>query len=507
MTVMDKSINKVMTPKTSFKDTAESLKSQIAQHIQEDELLRQSEKKYRILVENLSQRIFHKDKDSVYISCNKNYADFLNIAPEKIVGKTDYDFYSKELAEKYRADDKRIIESGTVETIEEICTRNGKEEIVQTVKAPIKDEAGAVVGVLGIFWDITERKKLENTVRESEERARALLNAPFDTAVLVNDKGIIIDCNRAFMKRFNKDKDVLVGSSAFDLLEPEVAKRRRNAIKKVVLEGKPLHLEDQHRGRWFYHSICPVLDNQRKVIQLAVVTHDYTEMKQAELELAENRDNLRLLTSQLTKAEEEARRIFANFLHDKIGQTLFILKIRLEMHQKSLAGSYNLDDLQEALKLLEKLLKDTRTVSYEMSPAVLQELGLEAALGWLTEKTNKDYDIVVNFKSDKQPIQLDDIVSTTLFRAVSELLTNIIKHAKAQNATITLGRENNSITICVDDDGIGFDISNLNSFPSEEKGYGIFNIKERLNYLGGELTIASSGGQGTKITLRAPLKI
>ena len=76
MTVMDKSINKVMTPKTSFKDTEESLKSQIAQHIQEDELLRQSEKKYRILVENLSQRIFHKDKDSVYISCNKNYADF-----------------------------------------------------------------------------------------------------------------------------------------------------------------------------------------------------------------------------------------------------------------------------------------------------------------------------------------------------------------------------------------------------------------------------------------------
>ena len=90
-----------MKPRAHSQEKSKSLKNQIAQHIKEDEMLRESEKKYRVLLENLPQKIFHKDKNSVYISCNKNYADDLKITPEQIFGKTDYNFYSRELAEKY----------------------------------------------------------------------------------------------------------------------------------------------------------------------------------------------------------------------------------------------------------------------------------------------------------------------------------------------------------------------------------------------------------------------
>ena len=104
----------------------------------------QSENKYRTLLENLPQKIFLKDKNSVYISCNENYARDMNIKPEEIAGKTDYDFYPKELAEKYRADDKRVIELGQTQDIEEAYLQEGREFIVHTVKTPVKDEEGNV---------------------------------------------------------------------------------------------------------------------------------------------------------------------------------------------------------------------------------------------------------------------------------------------------------------------------------------------------------------------------
>ncbi|MCJ7509420.1 MAG: PAS domain S-box protein [Dehalococcoidia bacterium] len=133
--------------------------------------LRESESKYRTLLENLPQKIFSKDKNSVYISCNDTYARDLNIKPGEIAGKTDYDFYPKELAEKYRADDKRIMQSGKTEDIEERYLQDGQEAFVHTVKTPVRDEDGNVVGILGIFWDITDRKRLE----EERERLHAEL--------------------------------------------------------------------------------------------------------------------------------------------------------------------------------------------------------------------------------------------------------------------------------------------------------------------------------------------
>ncbi len=145
----------------------------------ESELL-QSQFKYKILLENIPQKIFLKDKDSVYISCNENLARDLKIGSEDIVGKTDYDFFPRELAEKYRADDKRVMDSGETEEIVEKYLEQGKETFVQTVKKPVRDKQGNVVGVLGIFWDITEQKKMKEALKQSEETFRLVMEATND---------------------------------------------------------------------------------------------------------------------------------------------------------------------------------------------------------------------------------------------------------------------------------------------------------------------------------------
>ena len=139
-----------------------------------EEALRESESKYRLLVENIPLKVFHKDRNSVYVSCNELYAQDLGISASDIPGRTEHEFYSKELAEKYIADDARIMETGRPEVLEEGYVAHGEEFIVQTFKAPVRDVAGNVTGILGVFHDITDRKEAEEALaRRTEELARS----------------------------------------------------------------------------------------------------------------------------------------------------------------------------------------------------------------------------------------------------------------------------------------------------------------------------------------------
>lgn len=158
------------------------LQEEIDERKKVEVVLRQSENKYRTLLENLPQKIFLKDSKSVYISCNENYARDLRIKSDEIAGKTDYDFYPEESAEKYRADDKRIGESGITEEIDEEYIEDGKKAIVHTIKVPVKDEKGNIVGILGIFWDITEQKKADETLRKRKEQIILFQNALLELA-------------------------------------------------------------------------------------------------------------------------------------------------------------------------------------------------------------------------------------------------------------------------------------------------------------------------------------
>jgi PAS domain S-box-containing protein len=162
-------IRKLEEKMLQLEETNRLLEGDIVERERIEAILRESESKYRALIENIPQKILAKDRNSVYVSCNRNYVRDLNATPDEIVGKTDYDLFPRELAERYRADDKKVMESGQTEELEESNTVNEVESWIRTIKTPIRDDKNDVVGVLGISWDITERKQAEEERRKLED--------------------------------------------------------------------------------------------------------------------------------------------------------------------------------------------------------------------------------------------------------------------------------------------------------------------------------------------------
>jgi len=239
---------------------------------------------YRTLLDNLPQSIFLKDGNSVYLSCNENYARALKIKAEEIVGKTDYEFYPTELAEKYRADDKRIMESGKVEEIEEKYIQEGKEFTVQTVKTPIKDEQGNVIGILGVFWDITERKRAEEQNKKSREVLQQMIDAmPFGVAVIGKDKRIK-RVNTAVCQLTGYSKDELVGQLCHKTLCPA------DENNCPILDQKQIVDHSERRLLTKDKKVVPIL---KSVIQIRLGDEDallesfvdITESKEAQEEI------------------------------------------------------------------------------------------------------------------------------------------------------------------------------------------------------------------------------
>jgi len=167
-------IEKFLNELVGMRQQIRTLKASEAQYQAMVAALRESESKYKTIVENIPQKVFLKDKNSVYVSCNENYARDLKIEPEGIVGKTDYAFFPGEMAEKYISEDQRIMEVGKPQESDEAYLSNGQELIVHMVRTPVKDEKGDIVGILGIFWDITDQRRSEEELKKLRGRLEEL---------------------------------------------------------------------------------------------------------------------------------------------------------------------------------------------------------------------------------------------------------------------------------------------------------------------------------------------
>ena len=221
--------------------------------------------------------------------------------------------------------------------------------------------------------------------------------------------------------------------------------------------------------------------------------------------LERSQQQLQSLASELAITEERERRRIATDLHDSICQTLALANIKLgQLHTSASDNALRLQ-LEAVRRHIEKAVADMRSLIFDLSPPIVYELGLAPALEWLAEQCTKEYGLEVEVTDDGEPKPLASEVCIFLFRACRELLLNVVKHAGVRRAQVTLTRAGDTARLKVEDNGKGFDTSRLESGGNRREGFGLFSIREQISYFGGAFQLRSRLGEGTCVTLMAPL--
>lgn len=284
-------------------------------------------------------------------------------------------------------------------------------------------------------------------------------------------------------------------------------KRLDKGIRKVLETGdlkKHIKMDGKDEFKYLAEKFNELLDSLRLSQEELEKQIGERNETQAKLELYQ--DKLRSLMSELALVEEKERRRISVELHDNTIQNLGLSKFKLSVFRNSLDKDTPTNILDEVILIIDSAIKDTRNLIFELSPPILYELGFVPAIEWLAEKFHLERDLVCEVKDDGKNKPLDHAISVILFQIIRELLVNIVKHAKADKATITMSQIDERVKIEVKDDGVGFDISALGKSIIEPQGYGLFSIRERLSNFGENLDIDSTPGGGTVISFAAPLK-
>lgn len=233
-------------------------------------------------------------------------------------------------------------------------------------------------------------------------------------------------------------------------------------------------------------------------IEIARTTAAIEDHQKTKSRLLKYQKQLQELSSQMSLIEEREKRRIATELHDCIGQTLALVKIKLGLLGKEVDQNMK-GSVREILQLIEQTIKETRTLTFELSPPILYELGFTQAVKWLIDQFRERYGLQTTLIDDNNEKPFNSNISYFLFQAVRELLINIVKHAKSDRATITLTRHGSALQISVSDNGIG-----CPDIPQEHTGFGLFNIRERMHHINGTFKMQSLLSGGTRVTLEAP---
>lgn len=230
----------VITPGSEFARLIERWAEESAQRQTTEAALLDAEAMYRSFAEGLPIHLVCKDRTGRFTFANGLFCRELGRSLHEIVGKTDYDFFSNELAEKYRADDRRVEESRRVlQTVEENRLPSGERRYVEVLKAPVLNAAGDVTGVQIAFWDVTARKRAEDELQESEARNRAILEAALDCIITIDQDGRIIEFNPAAETTFGYRRDEIIGRDLMETLYPPTAgDRQRESLEEFHRIGE-----------------------------------------------------------------------------------------------------------------------------------------------------------------------------------------------------------------------------------------------------------------------------
>ena len=250
----------------------------------------------------------------------------------------------------------------------------------------------------------------------------------------------------------------------------------------------------------------PFLKEERNLLNIAAQKlGDVIERKWSEQKLLRYQEELRSLAAELALSEERERRRIAQALHDRIGQVLALINIKIGALLHPPGTQQSKKDLREIRRLVSDCIAETRSLTFDLSPPILYELGFGAALEWLAERIQQQYGVNVEIAGYRKEIPLSTEWLATLFNAIRELLVNVGKHARTNSARVSLKKTRTEIVALVEDRGIGMNPEKSMTGKSAADGFGLFSIRERFGFIGGRFELSSKRGRGTSVSLHIPL--
>jgi len=470
-----------------------------------------------LIMDSVPGLIFFKDMENRIIRANKFLAEAHQMTKEQLKGTSCFELFPREMAQAYFDDDMEVIRSRRPKlNIEEPWETAYGTRWINTSKIPYLNERGEVAGVIGLSLDITERKRAEDALRESEEKYRSLVESTEDSIYLVDRNCAYLFMNKSHLSRFGVKANEVLGRRYDHFHSKDETKEFKERVNEVIKTGESSRYvyQSDRAGGYYLRTLSPVRDVEGSIAAVTVISKDITEIIRAEEDLRQANEKLsrehyqrKVLSKRLIDLLEKDRRQVAMELHDHIGQILTSLKIDIEMLHRKLEPENRALEAQitVAQERTIQALRDIKNISQGLRPSMLDKLGLVPSLRELFNQIQKQTDIEIRFFSRNVPKRFAPEKELAVFRIAQEATTNTIKYAGAKQVFVNLVKKGEGLSLSVEDDGIGFDPKRVMQPAGEGPPLGLLVMRERAEQLGGEFILESQAGKGTHILVEIPV--
>jgi PAS domain S-box-containing protein len=509
--------------------------------------LLKSEERYRAVVEDQTEVIVRYQPDGTITFVNEVYCRFFGGSQAELIGRRWQPTVLPEDVSLVESELGRMSASSPVVVVENrVRSAQGDTRWMQFVNRGFYNDRGELVETQAVGREITARKMAEQALRESNQRFATVFHAsPVAITLSRMDSDQFIDVNDSFLKLCGYERAEVIGRTSYELglwphredhakLMNDVREHGRvqqfettfrdksGLIGHLLLSGEFIELSGEQYMIGMLSDITErkqteeqgrqALEQQVRArtadLSYAVqrLLREIDDRKKMEQEILDHQRKFESLTMELAIAEERERDRIAGELHDQVGQRLILAKMKLDSLASRLSSEKLETDTEEINGLIGQTIQDIRSLTFQIRPPLLASAGLEAAVQWLGEELKRDYGLRMEFVDDKKVKQLKYESRSTVYQAVRELLLNVAKHAGTAHVQTRIAREDDLLAIYIEDGGRGFDTSEARSSISSRGGFGLFNIQQRIQYLGGYVTIDSEPGKGTRATIKVLLE-